>query len=162
MDLSEHPWLSFLHKLRWGLKRLLLSDFFFNVFIILGLLTLLIVAISPNFVRARAQGRMSGCPSNLKNIGIALEMYSTDNDGRYPERIQALTPNYLKTLPTCPAADRDTYSASYQTGPEAPGNDERYLDFYRIACQGENHRATRGPGDYPAYDGLRGLYERAP
>ncbi|MGV8120333.1 MAG: hypothetical protein AB2L14_11280 [Candidatus Xenobiia bacterium LiM19] len=37
--------------------------------------------------------------SNLKNMGTALEMYSADHKGLYPEKLEQLTPGYLKTLP---------------------------------------------------------------
>ncbi|MHC9542416.1 MAG: hypothetical protein AB9903_23135 [Vulcanimicrobiota bacterium] len=38
--------------------------------------------------------------SNLKNMGTALEMYSADHKGLYPEKLEQLTPDYLKTLPS--------------------------------------------------------------
>jgi len=42
---------------------------------------------------------LTAMKSNLKNIGTALEMYSSDHKGRYPEKLDYLTPDYLKTLP---------------------------------------------------------------
>ncbi len=51
---------------------------------------------------------------SLKKIATALEMYTTDNAGRYPTSLSALAKYgmYLRTIPTCPAAGCDTYSAS--------------------------------------------------
>lgn len=49
------------------------------------------------------------CRTTLKNVGTALEMYSTDASGRYPPRLEALVPNYLKAMPTCPASGKATY-----------------------------------------------------
>lgn len=43
----------------------------------------------------------TACRSNLKNLGTALEMYSTDHEGRFPAALSALTPGYLKSLPRC-------------------------------------------------------------
>lgn len=54
------------------------------------------------------------CVSNLKNFATALEMYSTDWSGNYPENSSFLTPNYLRTLPVCPQSEEDTYSATYE------------------------------------------------
>jgi hypothetical protein len=54
------------------------------------------------------------CEDNCKKIGTALEMYSTDNSGRYPEKMDYLIPAYLSKIPDCPAAGKDTYSAGYQ------------------------------------------------
>jgi len=42
---------------------------------------------------------LTATKSNLKNIGTALEMYSTDNMGLYPRELSEVTPDYLKTLP---------------------------------------------------------------
>lgn len=105
----------------------------------------------PNFIRARGQGQMTACKSNLKNIGTGLEMWSTDYSGEYPETLDQLTPNYLRAIPTCPAAGEDTYSAGYSR------SKEKYYEFY---CGGHHHRALGVPGDYPRYNGLSGLIER--
>ena len=44
-----------------------------------------------------------GCDVNLKNIAANLEIYATDNNGRYPLRLDKLVETgYVKTLPTCP------------------------------------------------------------
>ena len=110
----------------------------------------------PNFVRARSSGQTTACKSNLKNIGTALEMYSTDWSGHYPKDAGALTPNYLRTMPTCPSAGRDTYSATY-TRVEAK---EGSWESYKVCCGGENHIAVGIPANYPAYDGISGLTER--
>lgn len=107
----------------------------------------------PNFARARAQGRLTECKSQLKNVGTAIEMYSTDWSGRYPRDIALITPKYLKTIPTCPAARRDTYRASYQSH-SAPDN-------YTIFCSGTNHlEAGFSEPDQPIYRAYRGSIER--
>lgn len=103
----------------------------------------------PNFIRARAQGQLTACKSNLKNIGTALEMYATDNAGRFPPRLEALTPNYLKRIPTCPSTARDTYTQGYEaaSGPDA----------YTVVCSGHNHPGVRQPANYPQYTSTQGL-----
>lgn len=111
---------------------------------LLGLVGLLILP-----VLARSQGQLTACKSNLKNIGTALEMYSTDFGGHYPEKLSLLTPNYLKTLPTCPKANRDTYSEGYISESEP--------DLYAVYCAGGSHTRVGIPYNYPAYDGLYGL-----
>ena len=78
-----------------------------ELMIVIAIIAILAAILVPNFIRARAQGQVTACKSNLKNIATALEMYSTDYGGRFPTAIAsggALTPNYLRTLPTCPAA----------------------------------------------------------
>jgi hypothetical protein len=108
----------------------------------------------PNFVRARGQGQETACKSNLKNIGTALEMWSTDHSGKYPDSLSQLTPDYLKAIPTCPVSGTDTYSASYSKHKGAS------YDSFTIFCQGHNHEAVGLPPDYPRYDAEQGLIER--
>lgn len=119
---------------------------------------LLAAILVPNFIRARAQGRMGpACKSNLKNIGTALEMYSTDNSGHYTASLSALTPNYLRRLPECPQADEVSYKiATGNVGYNTAG----FEDYYIVWCDGANHTSVKTPAGFPQYDGLRGLYER--
>ena len=106
----------------------------------------------PNFTRARARGQLVACKSNLKNIGTALEMYSVDNSGRYPTRLSQLTPDYLRLVPTCPAAGSDTYSEGYACTSKPDG--------YTVRCKGSHHEAVGYPADFPAYTSGAGLIDR--
>ncbi|MHB2018733.1 MAG: hypothetical protein ACYCW6_17430, partial [Candidatus Xenobia bacterium] len=71
-------------------------------------------ALDASLSHAREKSELADCEANEKTIGNALEMYSVDHGGRYPRRLGALVPNYLKLLPTCPAAGHDSYSKSYK------------------------------------------------
>lgn len=58
-----------------------------------GLTTALAAAILyPNFIRARHQGRLTACKSNLKNIGTGLEIWATGHSGKYPESLDNSLP----------------------------------------------------------------------
>lgn len=108
----------------------------------------------------------SGCRSNLKNIGTALEMYSTDFEGRYPRELGQLTPNYLKTIPNCrlrkgeavPEVVKPLYAAQgigfeeygYQPNPEGEP------DSYVVWCR-SGHPSLEP--FYPKYTSLEGLVE---
>lgn len=100
----------------------------------------------PSFERARHLGQLVGCESNLKNIGTALEMYDVDY-GSYPRSLAMLTPEYLRYIPTCPAAGADTYSSSYSVS--ATG--------YTVTCAGAHHQAVGLPPNYPQYTSTQGL-----
>ena len=104
------------------------------------------------FVEARASGQLTACKSNLKNIAVALEMYSTDNSGHYPRNLALLTPNYLKVIPTCPAASKDTYSKHYRVGVKP--------DRYSVYCWGHAHKACSVPANRPAYNSDKGLLDK--
>ncbi len=113
-------------------------------------MAILAAILVPNFVKARAQGQYTSCKSNLKNIATACEMYSTDNEGRYPHSLAQLTPNYLRIIPNCPAAEHDTYSAKYEWASEP--------DAFTVYCQGDNHKFVgRREPNYPQYNSYEGL-----
>lgn len=111
---------------------------------------LLAAVLVPNFVKARGQGQLTACKSNLKNEATALEMYAVDNSGRYPNTMARLTPNYLRVIPNCPAAGTDTYSESYQVASNA----------FTLVCRGHHHASVGMKADHPAYSSTRGLIQR--
>lgn len=126
------------------------------IFAIIVLFLAVAALIAPNWIRARAQGRGTGCKSNLKNIGTAFEMYSTDWGGRYPATLEQLTPRYLKTIPECAAAGEVTYRSTRSVAYNSPG----FQDYYFIYCHGDHHEYMGLPENYPQYDGIVGLMER--
>ena len=92
---------------------------------------------------------LANCKNNLKNLGIAQEMYSTDNGGRFARKPTQLTPTYLKRIPTCPAAGTDTYSAGFASASNP--------DAYTIVCSGSNHTDLGVPPHYPQYTSDQGI-----
>lgn len=124
----------------------------------LGLVTVfLALLIVPQFIGCRCGGSLTACKSNLKNIGTALEMYSTDWHGHYPRNLNQLVPNYLRELPDCPSAGRMTYRADF--GLQAPGNTGHFEDYYCIECAGDWHTSVALPPNYPRYNGIEGLVD---
>jgi len=110
----------------------------------------------PNFLRARARGQLTACKSNLKNIATALEMYATDNAGRYPQSLEKLVDSkLLNFIPTCPSAGKMTY-LDYQvvTNP----------DSFSFSCCGSNHKASfagykSDSTGFPKYNAIEGLLD---
>lgn len=133
------------------------------------LLASAVLAQPDGFLKARSQGQLTACKSNEKNIATALEMYASDFGGLYPANLAILTNKnpkfaYLRTIPTCPAAGKDTYSATYKmsaakrdpkTGKALSG-----VDRFTFHCSGHHHKAADGPANKPAYDSETGLMER--
>ena len=120
---------------------------------IIGLLAAVAALLVPTPAGRSLSSRHSalrGCKSNIKNCATALEMYATDNQGHFPKRLSQLTPNYLKVLPQCPAAQSDTYSPSYRVS-EKP-------DAYTLCCSGQHHVAEGiSSANYPQYSSYSGL-----
>lgn len=103
-------------------------------------------------------GQLTVCKSNCRNLATALEMYASDNDGYYPDRLEPalMQGNYLKSIPTCPAAGKATYSESYHT--------YKHRNHFRFSCSGNNHgKAYTGfnaaSEDFPTYDAEQGLLD---
>lgn len=112
------------------------------------------VAAKREFERT-PRGALTSCQANLREIGTALEIWAVDHQGRYPSGTGDLVPIYLQTIPTCPAAGHDTYSASLESsGRKGPP------DRYAICCQGQYHAAAGVPANRPAYTSDKGLIER--
>lgn len=126
-----------------------------ELMIVIAIIAILAAILVPNFIRARAQGQVTSCKSNLKNIGTACEMYATDNGGRYPKTLDDLKKEangqqpYMKSLPKCPSAGTMTYSYSYRANP----------DVYTMYCSGSNHTAAGCDADYPKFTATMGLIE---
>lgn len=55
-----------------------------ELMIVIAIISLLAVALIPNFVNARNTAKLTACQSILKNISSVIEMYSNDNEGKYP------------------------------------------------------------------------------
>ena len=93
-------------------------DFLYN-FKIVGyfIVFMIIVYLLLPYLRLMNAGeQLVRCENNLKDIGTALEMFSTDHSGHYPYEMKEITPGYMKSIPTCPAAGMDTYSLQYMKG----------------------------------------------
>ncbi len=123
-----------------------------ELMIVIAIIAILASILIPSYTRARAMSQLTGCKANLKNIATALEAYSVDNEGHYPDDIGLIAPNYMKTMPICPSATADTYSNSY-----VPTVNPDTYEFY---CEGTNHASVSVPADYPKWFSGSGLRER--
>ena len=92
--------------------------------------TLLLLLLTVTLARADRVSSIQGCTQNLKAIATGLEYYASDHGGGYPAGLQDLVPKYLKSIPSCPAAHKDTYSASWRLA----GGEGFYM-----CCKGNYH-----------------------
>ena len=113
--------------------------------------------VIPNFMKARSQGQLAACESNIKNIATALEMYATDNNMYYPPSLDYLTEGrgtygaIMKNLPVCPSCQKSyTYT---------PINEEENHDYILECSEANVHLNTGnvGEGNFPQYKPGKGL-----
>jgi prepilin-type processing-associated H-X9-DG protein len=57
---------------------------FIEILLLLALLTCMLLILLPTVVTMRAKGRKTQCMSNLRQIGMALEIYSHSYEGSLP------------------------------------------------------------------------------
>jgi prepilin-type N-terminal cleavage/methylation domain-containing protein/prepilin-type processing-associated H-X9-DG protein len=55
-----------------------------ELLVVIAIISILASMLMPVFARARAKGRQTACLSNVKQILLAIKMYSQDYDGMYP------------------------------------------------------------------------------
>lgn len=90
------------------------------------------------FNRKEITGRQySACKSNGINIMTAIRFYAADNEGHFPPTLALLTPDYLRTLPTCPASEKNTYATTYRAIIDPADSSKDRFTFY---CSGGSHK----------------------
>jgi len=57
---------------------------FIEILILVVLLSIMLILIFPAIMTVRAKGRKTQCMSNLRQVGMALEIYSHSYEGRLP------------------------------------------------------------------------------
>jgi prepilin-type N-terminal cleavage/methylation domain-containing protein len=75
--------------------------------VVLGIIGILAAILFPVFAQARESARKTSCQSHLYQVGLALQLYARDHDGRFPVRNNDLRPllgRYIEdeSLFTCP------------------------------------------------------------
>lgn len=128
---------------------------YLSALLLVSVLGFLAAIIIPNFLRPHAQGSLTTCKGNCRNLATAVEMYASDNGGYYPGKLaQLLQGKYLKAIPTCPMAGRATYTDYVAEGKKN----------FSFSCVGNNHAVAysgldRPCDNYPRYNGEQGLLD---
>lgn len=102
---------------------------------------------------AKAYGLYVKCKVHLKNLATALEMYASDNGGRYPTALTDLKAgSYIGPEEfMCPATQQP-----YRYVSPLPGHTG---DSFELTCTGEAHKESAGGPNLPSYSSERGLID---
>lgn len=115
-----------------------------TVIIVAGLLLIMC------FIVAKVDAKYRRCQKNCENIGSALLVYSAENNGSFPSKLEMLTPDYIKEIPTCPCSGSNRqYLESYRASDDLKG--------YTFYCMGRNHILAGTDRNYPQYNSLERL-----
>jgi prepilin-type N-terminal cleavage/methylation domain-containing protein/prepilin-type processing-associated H-X9-DG protein len=96
-----------------------------ELLVVIGIIAILAAVLFPVFVKARERAKRTECISNMKQIGIAISMYCSDYDEKYPwawcgnkDGLQPMLPevmgNYVRDegIWECPSDTGETFRDS--------------------------------------------------
>ncbi len=114
--------------------------------VVIAIIAVLLSVVLPNLSTSRARAKHAACIANLKHLGSALQVYSNDCDGDFPDDLDQLmagNPASLGRIMTCPSNE-----SSYQTLYQVNHSTRRYT----LVCNGVHHLQLEScsPG-YPQY-----------
>jgi prepilin-type N-terminal cleavage/methylation domain-containing protein/prepilin-type processing-associated H-X9-DG protein len=70
-----------------------------ELLVVIAIIAILAAILFPVFAQAKAAAKHATCVSNVKQMGLAMVMYSTDNDDILPMAIQLTSTNYTTDPP---------------------------------------------------------------
>jgi prepilin-type N-terminal cleavage/methylation domain-containing protein/prepilin-type processing-associated H-X9-DG protein len=69
-----------------------------ELLVVIAIIGILASMLLPVLGMAKEQGRRIACINNLRQLGLSLEMYSSENEGRFPPRIAPSWPTFLHPM----------------------------------------------------------------
>ncbi len=123
-----------------------------ELLVVIAIIAILAAILFPVFARAREKARQTSCLSNVKEIGLGLQMYISDYDERGMSHLTLGPPNllwpqmlipYIKNVQifTCPSRPESSWNGGYDSG----------LGYaYNYLCSTWYYPHTLSDVDYPS------------
>lgn len=78
--------------------------------VVIGILTSM---LAPRVVGVMSEAKKKACQANYQSLETALERYYA-KEGKYPEDLASLRPDYIKEVPICPVNSSWAYENDYK------------------------------------------------
>ena len=131
-----------------------------ELLVVITIIAILVGIALPTFSKVQEKGNITKGMNNARQVGLALKLYASDNDGRYPDSAPGFTPISSNDVMRELVKDGQvTNEAIFGCPASSKGNPDGDLgepdQHLEAATPGENHwDMARGlndstPGNYP-------------
>ena len=91
-----------------------------ELLVVIAIIAILAAILFPVFAKAREKARQTSCLSNVKQLGLAMQMYASDYDERMPHHCiqgpmwKVVVSPYIKNtaIQMCPSTGREEFNGS--------------------------------------------------
>lgn len=102
-----------------------------ELLVVLAIVAILAALLLPAVSRVKEAGKATACLSNLRQVGIALQLYVQDHENKLPVMYDSLIPTNLSEMPTNAFATIDAVLSNHLGSIQVlrcPSDSQRYYE----------------------------------